>query len=250
MSTTAAPTESTAASLNDEPATSPTHTSDNSLEYRALYAGSLLGALLGIMSASLLLSTENLSSCLAMTPIPLAGMFVSLRAWLKIRRERDRYTGIPIAITGLVLSILFLATGVGRAGYIYATEVPDGYDRVSFLTMKPSTADERASRPFPEDILALHGKQVFIKGYIRPDSTDSRTGFDQFLLVRDDNQCCFGDLNKVKYFDQMMVKLMPPKKTDYSPKLQRLGGKLIIIPQNFGRGPEYPVYALEANYIK
>lgn len=254
MSTTlpAEPTES--ALPADQPTTSGTTSNsephDESLEYRALYAGSLLAVLLGLMSASLLLSTESLSSCLAMTPIPLIGIFIGLRSWLKIRRERDRYTGMPLAIAGLVLSLTFLAVGVGQAGYIYATEVPEGYERISFLGMKPSGADERASRPFPEEVIALAGEQVFIKGYIRPDSTNSRTGIDQFLLVRDDNQCCFGDLQKVKYFDQMAVKILPPKKIDYSPKLFRLGGTLIVIPQNLGRGPEYPVYALEADYVK
>ena len=45
------------------------------------------------------------------------------------------------------------------------------------------------------------------KGYIRPGSATSRTNIDNFLLVRDNNQCCFGDLSKVKYYDQMVVQI-------------------------------------------
>ena len=223
---------------------------DSALEYRALHSRALIGALLGVVSVMLLFATDNLASCLALAPIPLAGIFVSLRAWLTIRSERDLYTGAPLAIAGLVLSIVFLCSGVGWAAYIYATEVPDGYERISFLGLKPTQSDERASKPIPDEIVALMGKKIFIKGYIRPDSTTSRKGIDRFLLVRDDNTCCFGDLNKVKYFDQMAVKIMPPKKTDYRASLFRIGGTLILVPQNLNRGAEYPVYALEADYIE
>ena len=38
----------------------------------------------------------------------------------------------------------------------------------------------------------------------------------KFLLVRDNNQCCFGDLSQVKYFDQMAVNLTGPLTLDYS----------------------------------
>ncbi len=224
--------------------------SEEALEYRALYSGALIGALLGVISSALLTSTDHLSSCLALVPIPVVGILVSLRAWLKIRREGDLYTGATIALVGLVLSLIFLVAGVGTASYIHATEVPDGYERISFLTLKPNQTEQRASKPIPDAVVALVGQPIFIKGYIRPDSITARHGIDRFLLVRDDNQCCFGDLSKVSYFDQIEVRLVPPRRTSYKTSLFRVGGKLILHPANLGRGPEHPVYFLEADYIE
>ena len=95
---------------------------------------------------------------------------MSLRALAKIRREPEHYTGSTLAMLGLVLSFVFLFGGVGYGGYVYATEVPEGYTRISFNGMKPDAIQERGGVVVPPDIAALDGKKVFIKGYIRPDS--------------------------------------------------------------------------------
>lgn len=232
------------------PATGSDTIGNDMLEYRAIYSGALLAALLGVLSVVMLFSTDNLASCLALTPIPLVGIFVSLRAWRKIGGAPELYTGKPLAIAGLALAVLFVTVGVGRAAYIYQTEVPDGYQRISFIGMRPSLGDERAGRPIPKPIAELAGQKVFIKGYIRPDSTTSRKGISQFLLVRDDNQCCFGDISQVKFYDQIAVKLTGNLRTDYSARLFRVGGTLSIFPQNVGMGADYVVYALEADHIQ
>lgn len=222
---------------------------DATLEYRALYSGALLSACFGLMSLFMLAVTEFLELAAQVAIIPVAGILISLFALRKIRANRDIYTGKPLALFGLVMSSLLLVGGLGRAAYIHATEVPDGYERISFLTLKPDQKDEEAGRPVPKEIVDLLGKPIFIKGYIRPDSVQSRSGIGEFLLVRDNNQCCFGDLQSVKYFDQIAVQLTPPLKTDFSRDVFRLGGRLIVLPHNLGRGADYPVYALEADYI-
>ena len=228
-----------------------TATSDNpALEYRALYSGALLGALLGLMSLAMLFVTEFFESAVMVAVVPFIGIVVSLFAWRKISANRNIYTGRPLAAFGLVMSAGLLAWGLGRAGYIHATEVPDGYERISFLTLKPGQKDEEASRPVPKEIIELLGEPVFIKGYIRPGTVVPRLNSEEFLLVRDNNQCCFGDLQKVKYFDQVLVNLKAPLRSKEGLQVTRVGGRLICIPQNLGRGPEYPVYALEADYIE
>ncbi|MDH7571461.1 MAG: hypothetical protein QHJ73_17945, partial [Armatimonadota bacterium] len=47
-----------------------------------------------------------------------------------------------LALAGLALSLVFLVVGVAYGGYIYATEVPDGYSRISFNTMRPDEIQE------------------------------------------------------------------------------------------------------------
>ncbi len=219
------------------------------LEYRALYSGALLSVLFGLMSLFMLAVTEFFELAVQVAVIPVIGIVVSLFALRKISANRDIYTGRPLAVAGLVLSAGLLAWGLGNAGYIHATEVPDGYERISFLSLKPDQKDEEAGRPVPKEVIDLLGEPIFIKGYIRPGTIVPRGGSQEFLLVRDNNQCCFGDLQSVKYFDQMLVNLKSPLKAKSDLQVTRLGGRLVCIPQNLGRGAEYPVFALEADYI-
>ena len=149
---------------------------------------------------------------------------------------------------GFALSLVFLVTGVSYAGYVYATEVPDGYERISFETLRPTEVQERGGVLIPPEVQALDGKKVFIKGYIRPGSAPVRVGIDRFLMVRDNNQCCFGDLSKVKYYDQMAVQIVSRHRVEDTLQILRMGGVLSIHPQNVALGSNYPVFTLKADY--
>ena len=222
---------------------------DESIHYRALHTGAIVGLVLGLLSALTLMSASTtLQNCLLVTPIPILGMFISLRSLAKIRRESDQYTGKWLATAGLALSAFFLVTGVGYGYYVYQTEVPEGYERISFESLKPTELQERGGKAVPPEILALEGKRVFIKGFIRPGSAPVRTGIDRFLLVRDNNQCCFGDLSKVNYFDQMAVQITSSHRVEDTLNILRMGGILEINEQNLALGQGYPVFSLKADY--
>ncbi|MEX0613488.1 MAG: hypothetical protein WD229_15325, partial [Pirellulales bacterium] len=152
------------------------------------------------------------------------------------------------ASSGLILSLTFLLGGLAYGSYVYATEVPDGYARISFNAMKPDALQERGGMVVPPEIAALDGKKVFIKGYIRPDSIKVSRGIDRFLLVRDNNQCCFGDLSTVKYHDQVLVEMAGSRRLDFSDGILRMGGVLKVEPRNAARGPLAPVFSLRADY--
>lgn len=222
---------------------------DEAIHYRALHTGAIVGFVLGLLSVFTMISASTtLEACLLVTPIPILGMFISLRSLAKIRRESDQYTGKWLAIAGLALSTFFLVSGVGYGFYVYRTEVPDGYDRISFETLRPTEQQERGGVNVPPEVKALAGKRVFIKGYIRPGSAPVRTGIDRFLLVRDNNQCCFGDLSKVNYFDQMAVQITSSHRVEDTLDILRMGGILEINEQNLALGPGYPVFSLKADY--
>jgi hypothetical protein len=222
---------------------------EETLQYRALHTGAILGMALGALSVfTVVAAASSMQGCLLTTPIPLLGMFLSLRSLAKIRREPELYTGRAIATLGLALSLIFLIGGVGYGAYVYATEVPDGYTRISFNAMRPDSLEERGGVVVPPEIAALDGKKVFIKGYIRPDSVTVSRGIDRFLLVRDNNQCCFGDLSSIKYYDQMDVNMVGSRRVDYRQGVFRMGGILKIEPQNLAPGSRAPVFSLEADY--
>lgn len=219
------------------------------VQYRAIHTGAIIGLVLGILSVFTIVTAVNsIESCLMVVPIPLMGMFVSLRSWARIRRESELFTGRWLALAGFVLSLAFLTIGLGYSGLVYATEVPDGYERISFDRMKPSEYQERGGVTVPPEIADLAGKRVFIKGYIRPDSVAVPRGIDRFLLVRDNNQCCFGDLSKIKYYDQIDVAMKGPLRVDFSQGVYRIGGVLKIRPENVAFGASAPVFSLEADY--
>ncbi len=227
---------------------------DESIHYRAIHTGAIVGLVLGLLSVFTLVSAAtSFESCLLVTPIPIVGMFISLRSWARIRRDSDQYTGVWIALAGLVLSAVFLVSGVSYGYYVYSTEVPVAeppYTRISFESLRPSEQQERAGKLVPPEIMALNGKRVFIKGYIRPGSSPVRSGIDRFLLVRDNNQCCFGDLSKVKFYDQMVVQIKSSHRVDDSLRILRMGGILEINPENAALGLGAPVYTLKADYAK
>ncbi len=222
---------------------------EEELHYRALHTGALIGLVLGALSVFVAITAANsLAGCLLTAPIPLVGIIISLRALATIRRHPEQYTGRALAKLGLVLSLVFLIGGVSYGGYVYTTEVPDGYTRISFNTMKPDELQERSGITVPPEITKLEGQKIFIKGYIRPDSVTVPRGIHQFLLVRDNNTCCFGDLSKIKYHDQILVAMIGDRGVDYSQGVIRIGGTLHIEPQYAWQGAPRPVFSLKADY--
>ncbi|QDT67354.1 hypothetical protein MalM25_02510 [Planctomycetes bacterium MalM25] len=224
---------------------------EEALDYRSVHTYAVLGLLIGLISASVLFTSgADLNYTFALAPIPLAGLIASLIALRAINTSPELYTGKQLAQLGAVLSVFFLLTGVGYGTFVYATEVPAGYARTSFIEMKPDE-DEVVNRELvPKDVLEYvqSGERVFIKGYIRPSSISFKQNLKEFLLVRDNNECCFGDISKVKYFDQVQVNLGPGLATDFNYGLFRVGGVLTVAPGN--REAQTPLtYKLSADYV-
>jgi hypothetical protein len=222
---------------------------DESAQYRALHTSAVLGLVLGVLSVlTVVAATSSVQAALLTAPIPIFSMILCLRALGAIRREPDVYTGRNVAMIGLFLSLAFLVTGVSYGSYVYLTEVPDGYIRTSFSAMKPDELEDSSGVKIPPDIAALDGKKVFIKGYIRPDSVSVSRGIKRFLLVRDNNQCCFGDLSTIKYYDQIDVEMVGSRRVDYKEGVLKIGGILRVEPSNVGGPSLKPVFSLQADY--
>jgi hypothetical protein len=104
----------------------------------------------------------------------------------------------------------------------YATEVPEGYARISFYDLNP--ADSRAPAFPPPDAVALDGKKVFIKGYVYPDGQS--TNIKRFVLIPDLGTCCFG--GQPKLTDMVLVTLHDPHRTVYNQRKRKLTGTLRV----------------------
>ena len=64
-----------------------------------------------------------------------------------------------------------------------------------------------------DEILAMQGKVISLRGYILPNGT-KQTGNKGFILVRDNQECCFGPVAAL--FDCMLVRLKKGHLADYT----------------------------------
>jgi hypothetical protein len=154
------------------------------MPYRSLSRSAVVSLVLGFISVLGYLFEP-------MLVVAAAGLVMGLIALQAIRRYPQEYTGREVAVIGTVLSGAIFVTGVGLHTFIYLTEVPEGYERISFSQLQPDLINE-PDKPIPSRALELNGKKVFVKGYTHK-FIQSMGKVDHFVLVPDLGECCFGD---------------------------------------------------------
>ncbi|MFN7844261.1 MAG: hypothetical protein ACK5N9_21285, partial [Pirellula sp.] len=68
--------------------------------------------------------------------LPLLAVVLALSGLSAIRRFQEELTGKNIALAGLSLGSIMMVVAPVKHTYVYLTEVPDGYERVSFGVLK------------------------------------------------------------------------------------------------------------------
>lgn len=211
-------------------------------EYRSLSFSAIVALLFGLISVPAALAAHL---NMGMLIIPLIGMTVGSFAVLKLRRRADELTGMSAAKSGLVLCTVLFFGGVAWGSYSYATEVPDGYKRISFVDLQP---DPRFPQlPIPPSAMELHEKKVFVKGYVYPDGQSKN--IKQFVLIPDMGTCCFG--GQPKLTDMIQVTLRDPHRIEYSYYYRKLGGTLLVSQyKKVVESLDGVYYQLDADYVK
>lgn len=223
-------------------------TPEDEFQYRPLASSAVAALALGLLSLVIFVAgRDSLKASLALAPLPLLALWQARRTHTLLREAPGQFTGGRLAAVGAAVAAISLAGGVGMSAFVYATEVPDGYERLSFIELRPDETDERAKRVVPPDTAALDGQKVFIKGYMRPPQYDR---VNKFLLVRDNQQCCYGDISQVKYYDQVWVELPERTMADYSTGVFRVHGTLHVRPDNANRSGGQTVYSLDADGVQ
>jgi hypothetical protein len=179
--------------------------------------------------------------------LPLLGLIFAVIARSNLRRYPEELSGSTPAVIGLILNLLLLVGSIGFHTWVYATEVPEGYNRISFSDLKPKPRE--SSLPFSPKAKDLDGKKVFLKGWVRP--SDKKSGLKKFILVGDFGSCCFG--GSPKPTDVVAVEIVTDQTVDYSLMQRKIGGtfRLNTRPVQVGDA-EIPAlyYQLEADYLK
>ncbi|MCG8649723.1 MAG: DUF3299 domain-containing protein [Pirellulales bacterium] len=100
-------------------------------------------------------------------------------------------------------------------------------------------------QPFKRDLLnkdveSLNGKKVKLRGYILPSTLFKETDIEQFVLVRDNQECCFGP--GAALYDCVIVEMVPGKTTDFVTRPVTVEGKFKIDTKSYkypgGVGPK------------
>ena len=207
--------------------------------YRALSAAAVTSTIFGVASILVFLS-------LFMALIPLIGIVIGLFALRSIRAREEELTGRLFAFLGIGLSASFLVSGMATASIIYATEVPDGYTRISYTFLQPEEGTNQLVPPAAED---LDGQRVFIKGYVYPGA--KKRGITEFLLVRDKGDCCFGGAPLIT--DRVQIRLQDDLKLNFSGKIHKVAGTFRVDAERSDRaidagGGVY--YYLDADFLE
>ncbi len=157
-----------------------------------------------------------------MVIVPLFGLFWGWRALATIRRYPDELTGRGLAWTAVALNGLLFVGGSTFHAVVYATEVPEGAQRISFRELQP--ARDAPDLPVPPRALELDGEHVFIKGYLYPDG--QQNNIRQFILIPDLGTCCFG--GQPALTDMIQVTLQEPLRARFSLRRRSVAGILRV----------------------
>ncbi len=177
--------------------------------------------------------------------LPVSAVLLALVAGSQLRKYPDELTGKPLATVGFVTGAGTMILAAATHIYTYYTEVPEGYERVSFSQLKSPYFD--ADLP-PESAVTLNGKQIFLKGYILPSSVASGSA-TRFVLVPDIATCCFGSQPKSTHMVE--VQLQGDATARFRLKQVKLAGTFHVTDQAGAlNGVETGFYRLDADVYR
>ena len=208
--------------------------------YRALSRPAIASLIFLLLSLPGLL--ETFAPMLVLAFLGIAAALVGLRS---IRRYPNEYSGKELALFSLIACTLVLIGGAGHHAYVYATEVPEGYERGYFWKLQQEQNVPDSPTAYATDI---NGKNVFLKGYIHPSSGSGM--LRQFILVPDLGTCCFG--GQPRSSDMIEVTLLGGQTVKGGMKMRKLAGKFLVndIPREVTDFDNIVFYRLRADIAK
>lgn len=97
-----------------------------------------------------------------------------------------------------------------------------------------------------DSINDLVGKKIRIRGYIRP--SFQQDGIRQFILVRDNQECCFGP--GAALFDCVLVKMEKGKSTSFTVRPVAVEGTFTVKEFEGPDGKLWAIYRMVANRVE
>lgn len=107
-----------------------------------------------------------------------------------------------------------------------------------------------------DSVKQLQGREVKLRGFILPASVYQNEGIERFVLVRDNQECCFGP--GAALFDCVMVEMTGGATADFVTRPVTVEGKFAIDTEKFkypgGKGPRgashLAIFEMEAKHVE
>jgi hypothetical protein len=118
------------------------------------------------------------------------------------------------------------------------------------ITFDDIRLDMEKGSPFTSDLLpkrvtALEQERVRIRGYILP--SFQQAGLTQFVLVRDNQECCFGP--GAALHDCVVVRMLPGRSTSFSIRPVAVAGRFRVEELRGPDGKHLAIYALDGEAV-
>jgi len=178
--------------------------------------------------------------------VPLVGMVLALVAWRKIARSNGDLGGGRVAAVTSILLPAIAGGAVAFHAYSFLTELPPGFERVSFATdiSAKGFVVEGGVPGLHPDVKNLDGANVFLKGFMYP--TRQTQDLTTFVLCKDSGDCCFG--GQPKQTDMIFIEMENGKTVNYRAGLVAVAGQFAAQPTLDPTGLN-PVYKLTCEYF-
>lgn len=107
-----------------------------------------------------------------------------------------------------------------------------------------------------ETLRFLNGRKVKLGGYILPTTLFKEKGISEFVLVRDNLECCFGP--EAALFDCVIIEMAGGNTTNYVTRPVTVEGKFVYDPEKYkyppGVGPRgtshYAIFRIEGQKVR
>ena len=156
-------------------------------------------------------------------------------------------------MTSIVLNHGFRWAIAVAVGFAWCADSPPAHaaNRAEDITFDDIKFEMKKGDPFERDMLnkkieGYGGRKIRIRGYILP--SFKQKGIQQFVLVRDNMECCFGP--GAALFDAIIVKMAPGKTTSYTIRPVAVEGTFIIRELQGPDGKHLAIYFMTADEVK
>ncbi|XZE53908.1 DUF3299 domain-containing protein [Planctomycetaceae bacterium SH139] len=100
-----------------------------------------------------------------------------------------------------------------------------------------------------EEIEALHDREIKIRGFILPASVMQLKNIKKFVLVRDNQECCFGP--GAALYDCIIVQMKGEARAEFTTRPVAVKGKFKIKEFKYpGDEGHYAIYSMEATEVE
>ena len=185
--------------------------------YRAISGTAIAAAALAVLSPLVFLGWS-------FAAVPAVWVVLATVALQDIARRPEAVTGWRLAVAALVGSAGLLVGGLVSLTLAYIAELPEGYARMNYAMLQPLPGDPPMA--VPASALEMNGRDVLLKGYMYPGSR--QRGITEFLLCRDQGDCCFGGEPKIT--DRVLVRITDPDGIAFTQRLIKVAGRFRIEP--------------------